>query len=298
MVVSKPTREAEALYGYLCSLPGKGVLTGQTAGPKKGKGDAPEIAAVMAATGKYPAMIGLDIGSGADVAERAIAYWKRGGLVCLTWEWVAPTKGHDAAAQEKEIDLALAVTRGTAQNRALLADIDQVAKELIKLRDAGVPVLWRPLQQPNAGRFWWGKGGPELYQELWQILFQRLSYHHQLDNLIWVLGFSAKPDQDWYPGDEYVDIAGVATAEDFNHGRTHRHLLSVVGFDRPVALQECSVLPDLGAAAADNARWIWFLASREAMATPDHTALQRTYGDAMAITLDEVPALGRVSHGK
>ena len=41
---------------------------------------------------------------------------------------------------------------------------------------------------------------------LWRLMYERFTKHHQLNNLIWVFTGTGN---DWYPGDDYVDILGV-----------------------------------------------------------------------------------------
>ena len=38
-------------------------------------------------------------------------------------------------------------------------------------------------------------------------MFDRMTNHHTLHNLIWVFSFGTDPD--WYPGDAYADIVGI-----------------------------------------------------------------------------------------
>ena len=52
----------------------------------------------------------------------------------------------------------------------LLEDMDAIAKELQKLRDAGVPVLWRPLHEASGGWFWWGSATTD--RETYNALFR------------------------------------------------------------------------------------------------------------------------------
>lgn len=87
----------------------------------------------------------------------------------------------------------------------LMADIDAIAEQLLILKEAKVPVLFRPLHEASGGWFWWGASGPEAYKELYRLLYDRLTNEYGLDNLIWVWNGQ---DAEWYPGDEYVDIIG------------------------------------------------------------------------------------------
>lgn len=55
--------------------------------------------------------------------------------------------------------------------------------QLKRLRDAKVPVLWRPLHEAagnqwNTPWFWWGSKGATVYKQLWNIMFDRLNNHH------------------------------------------------------------------------------------------------------------------------
>lgn len=292
-VASHPTKEAEAVYQYLCGLPDGGLLSGQAIAKPLPKGEGKEIQRWLSVTGKRPAILSLDIEDGAAVVAAAKSHWQQGGLVSLTWNWGAPTKGRGREAMRTEINLVHAITPGTPTYQALSADVDRAVKILAQLRDAGVPVLWRPFHQFNSSRFWWGKGGPEQFKELWRFLFERLSHQHQLDNLIWVLGYNTRPDPDWYPGDEYVDFAGAIVAEPGQHERTYRYLRSIVGFDRPVSLHETIVVPD--AADLGEARWRWFVVSSEGMdpTVQADEAFRQAILHERIITLDEVPPLGR-----
>ena len=75
----------------------------------------------------------------------------------------------------------------------------------MKLKAAGVPILWRPLHEAGGKWFWWGAKGADACKKLYDIMRDRLINHHKLDNLIWVW---STPESDWYPGNEKVDIIG------------------------------------------------------------------------------------------
>ena len=54
--------------------------------------------------------------------------------------------------------------------------MDVIAWFLAQLREAGVPVLWRPYHEMNGGWFWWGKKtGQPGYAALYRMLFERLT---------------------------------------------------------------------------------------------------------------------------
>jgi beta-mannanase len=82
---------------------------------------------------------------------------------------------------------------------------------LTQLRDANVPVLCRPYHELNGNWFWWGKQGPDKFKKLWITMYNYFVKEQGLNNIILVLCYTGQPDGNWYPGDEYMDIAGADT---------------------------------------------------------------------------------------
>jgi mannan endo-1,4-beta-mannosidase len=87
------------------------------------------------------------------------------------------------------------------------AQVDVIAGYLKQLRDARIPVLWRPYHEANGDWFWWGgRGGENGYIALYRMTYDRLVHYHHLDNLIWVWnmnapnGKNAGPYADYFPG--------------------------------------------------------------------------------------------------
>ncbi len=86
------SKEALALYAYLNDTFGKKILSGQM---YSGWGF-DEFKYVYEATGKYPAIKGLDfIDSRLNdtVTQEAIAWWKSKGIVTMMWHMGAPGIG-------------------------------------------------------------------------------------------------------------------------------------------------------------------------------------------------------------
>jgi mannan endo-1,4-beta-mannosidase len=219
--------DARALLRYLGSIYGKHILSGQQ--------DQASLDWVTTNVGKSPAILGVDLmdytesrisrGASSQDANHALAFAAKGGIVTFVWHWGAPTGLYDTEdhrwwsgfytdATDFDIDTALADTMN-ANYTLLIRDIDTIAVELKKLQDAGVPVLWRPLHEAEGAWFWWGAKGPEPCKKLWRILYERLTVHHGLNNLIWVWN-SVRPA--WYPGDDVVDIVSADTYTQGDHG--------------------------------------------------------------------------------
>lgn len=191
--------------------------------------------------------------------EHTIAWAQQtGGAVSVMWHWNAPTdlvnqpgsewwRGFYTYATTFDLSGALANPAG-ADYQLLISDIDAIAVELQKYEDAGVPVIWRPLHEAQGGWFWWGAHGSEAFKDLWSLMYDRLSDHHGLDNLIWEFTSStAEGDHlNWYPGDDEVDIIGVDIYTDPTSDMSGQwsDILDVYNGNKMIALSETGTLPD------------------------------------------------------
>jgi mannan endo-1,4-beta-mannosidase len=191
--------------------------------------------------------------------EQTIAWAQQtGGAVSMMWHWNAPTDLIDEPGKEwwrgfytyaTTFDLAATLANPAgADYQLLLSDIDTIAVELQKFEDAGVPVIWRPLHEAQGGWFWWGAQGPDAFKELWTLMYDRLTDHHDLHNLIWEFTSSAAEGDhlDWYPGDDMVDIIGVDIYTDpsSNMSGQWNDVLDVYNGNKMIALSETGTLPD------------------------------------------------------
>ncbi|MBR2075353.1 MAG: beta-mannosidase [Clostridia bacterium] len=219
LVNPNATDNAKRLMKWMTDVYGKKIITGQYSDNGM-YGD--EMNAIYASTGEYPAILGLDLidyspsrvarGTRGKSVDKAIEYWNEGGIISFAWHWNAPEEYLSGTwysafyTDHTNIDLKKIVNGEDPEGYALLIrDIDAIAVQLKRLKEAGVPILWRPLHEASGGWFWWGAKGADAYISLYRLLYDRLTNVHGLNNLIWVWnGQSA----DWYPGDEYVDMIG------------------------------------------------------------------------------------------
>lgn len=116
-----------------------------------------------------------------------------------------PNKDYAFYKADTEFDAANATVEGTWENKVFTEDLKNAAAYLKLLRDADIPVLWRPFHEAAGGWFWWGKDAAS-FKSLWIAMFNYFKTEG-LDNLIWVWTTEGN-DSDWYPGDQYVDIVG------------------------------------------------------------------------------------------
>jgi mannan endo-1,4-beta-mannosidase len=274
----------QKVFTYLQSIWGQKILSGQM--DLTWDDSISMIDRVHRDTGKYPAIMGYDFMNygmtatwvkGISQTEEAIEYWNSGGLVTFAWHWRDPAKLKTAQVNSAEFyttDQATTDFRIPVKNGALdtsstayihLNDgIDLIASELKALQDAGVPVLWRPLHEASGGWFWWGASraddAPRAFAQilLWRHMYDRLTNHHQLNNLIWVWNGQSSA---WYPGDGYVDIVSQDIyADNFNSQSAKYNETRNYAFEKKmVALSETGKIPDPDKMVQDQAMWLWFM---------------------------------------
>lgn len=311
------TKEAKALYNYLCDLQGEAILSGQQIFESNA-----EINVINEVTGKYPAIMGIDLmnyspafverGATGNIIRRAKAWAKQGGIITCCWHWCAPKdlinedkpemRWYDGfRTKATRFDFSKAIKdRESEEYKLIIRDIDAIAAQLKSLADSDIPVLWRPLHEASGGWFWWGSKGAANYVELYKIMYDRLTNYHKLNNLIWVWnGQNAM----WYPGDEYADIL----AYDFYPGKRIygtfdgelQTLQSVSAKAKLCAISENGALPDIDKLAQKNGLWSWFCTwngefvidddGNFSGAYTDLNTLKKFYENDFLITRDELP---------
>jgi mannan endo-1,4-beta-mannosidase len=296
---------ARGLYRLLCDLYGQRVLTGQY--------DFREIDWVREQTGLVPAIGGFDLMDyspsrqefGADprgLVERIVEWGRSGGIVTLSWHWNAPAGlPNESGGREwwsgfytraTDFDVATALADPSSEAYALLLrDMDVVAGELAKLRDEGIPVLWRPLHEGSGGWFWWGARGPEPFVELWRLMFRRYTEHHQLHNLLWVYTPGSLNDfEAWYPGDAFVDVIApdVYTSPEDPMTGTWDPLHALFNGRKLLALGETGTLPRPEAGARFGVWWSWFCLWGDLVRRIPVGDLRAGLGSAEMLTQDEL----------
>lgn len=205
------------------------------------------------------------------VADAIAWYGATGGkgIVQFQWHWFSPMGGSLSTStfysRNTDFDTAKSVVVGTDENTALLRDLNAVAIQLARLRDAGVPVLWRPLHEcrgnDGGAWFWWGTAGPTVLLQIFDIMRDVFLNHHKLDNLIWVW---SEPSPDWYPGNDKIDIVGVDSypaAFDYNcNEATWNQYLEMTNCKKMLAFSEVGTIPDIDTCHNNGIKWLYFMA--------------------------------------
>ncbi|WP_294392821.1 glycosyl hydrolase [uncultured Sphingomonas sp.] len=296
----KASREAKALYAYLWSIYGRKTLTGQQEQNFTPAGARTELDYLQRVTGKQPALLGLDYIEPSDeigVNQRAIAWHRSGGIVTICWHWGAPDVGTGYENSKKAFDVAEALTPGTPQNQAMMAQMAHVGDLLTTLRDARVPVLWRPFHEFSGDWFWWGQHGPDAFKALWRLMYDYYTRTRKLDNLVWVLGWAGQQvDAAYYPGRDCVDIAGADIYAKDHGGLApmFQQVKAIVGDTVPICLHENGPVPD-PATLGPDADWLWFMTwhTRWLTGADQNTPelLRSYYNSDRYLTKDELPRI-------
>ena len=138
------------------------------------------------------------------------------------------------------------------------------------------------------------------YKKLWKLMYETFTKKHGLHNLIWIYSGTRL---EWYPGDEYVDIAGIDL---YPMGRCYGtqanaflKAAELTGGTKPVMLSEYGSLPDPDRMDIENLKWLGCIVWEGQYLTDeagnyseeyiDKEALQRFYDSGLVITLDELP---------
>lgn len=280
---------AQKVYDYLCDNFGKSILSCQQESTWMDSPDY-EMDIIEKAAGKLPAMRGLDFMNDdfEGVVERSKEWHYKGGLVTICWHTGINGLGYQESLND-EPDFEKLLTPGTDEYNAMIGNWDKAAAALTELRDAGIPVLWRPFHEFDGGWFWWGKKGGDDFIKLWQMMYDRFTNEFGLTNLIWVLGYSGEVKDGWYPGNDYCDIIGSDTYD----GSTHKAAwdkLEAMNTGKPMAFHECGSLPRDGQFEKDGAMWSWFMVwHTDYIVNQYKKNLYNIYNSETVITLDELP---------
>ena len=319
LVNENATENTKRVFSYMCDIYGTDFLSGQYCDMGQ---YGHENACIWKTTGgKYPAVLGLDFmecspsrvanGSTSNATEYAKEFWENGGIVTFCWHWNVPEKyltdiwWNGFYKEGTNIDLD-AIMNGEDEEgmELLVSDMDAIAEQLKILQEADVPVLWRPLHEASGGWFWWGNCEPESYIKLYQMMYERYTEYHGLNNLIWVWNGQ---DGDWYPGDEYVDIIGedIYPGEQVYTSQMNRYMkaLDYTEANKMIVLSENGCLFDPDLAIRDGAMWGFFATWSGEFVSENSTLniysekyteeymLKKVYEHEHVITLDELPDL-------
>lgn len=303
-----------------------------------------DVDLVYSMTGKYPAIQGFDFGSYCPcyawddgVAGRMIDWTNnKGGICTASWHINVPTTMADYTlgepldfakttySEKTDFVTANCMVEGTAEYDYFQLCMKNLANELLKLQDAGVPLIFRPFHEAEGNGykyedgsdgkgswFWWGKEGSKVYKELWAFLQDTLQNEYGLHNLIYEQNLYAWSDDSamWYSGDDRVDLV----AYDKYNVQYNRHdgktsgpnldaesgifytLVDHVDNHKMVAMAENDTVPSMDNMLVEHAYWLYFCPWYDTPSDPfvsgdqDADEFKAIYNSDFCITLDELP---------
>ncbi|MCU4744081.1 glycosyl hydrolase [Natronoglomus mannanivorans] len=298
-----PSEETIALYRYLHDEWGERVLSGQQYEPW----GVDEMDHIESVTGQRPAVQGADFihDDKSQATDQALEWWDQGGITSIMWHWGVP--GQETPEDEYDqsrntgvqIDLQQILQEGTEPNQEFWAELAEVADELETLRDAGVPIIWRPFHEFEGQWFWWGVEGADFFVELWETMHEYYVHERDLDNLIWLLPHTGNPNPNWVPDESTFDLWGGDT---YSGGTSYQWLyddvVSVHGEDRPIIMHEIGrddgatdgQPPDPDAVPQDGAWWsMWINWHTSWLTNIEDSYLDHVYNHELTVTLEDVP---------
>jgi hypothetical protein len=309
LVNPNATPEAKKLKYLLDSLYGKKIISGQAF-----ESVFENWLSIIetASNGKLPAILSLDYmnstpwrvanGTNPDTTTGMAINWakKMGGIVEMHWHWDAPSNTNFSTWQgfytkNTTFDLAKALENIESEDyKLLIRDMDIVAKLIKRLQDSSIAILWRPLHEAEGAWFWWGAKGGNACKSLYRLMYDRFVNHHGLNNLIWVWNSYGKTKENWYPGDDVVDIIAW-DYPDYNqaNGSWSQYQELFGNKDKIFALGEDGKLidPDVW----ENQKWSYFITWAYMIQDPSkpngkNTAawVNQVYNDTRVITLDDL----------
>lgn len=310
LVNPQATPEAKSLYQFLLSTFNKRIISGQTSSYYN---------EVKTIAGKSPMIKGWDFQhytqgyaylwkNGAHTfgweddgtVKQAIDWYKSTqgkGIITFQWHWHSPSGGSAGTntfyTDQTTFDVTKAVQSGTLENTLIIRDIDSIASQLSKFQKAGIPVLWRPLHEAGGAWFWWGAKGAQPCKALFSILYERLTNHHHLNNLIWVW---STPETDWYPGNEYIDIVGHDSYPGlYNYDvqkNTFDRLFNLTQGKKLIAMTENGPIPNPEDCLSLDAPWAYFMSWSDLVARQNTNAhIKEVFNNPDVLTLENPTAV-------
>lgn len=242
-----------------------------------------EVSYISKITGKTPKLIGFEllsyspninysdasdaclkeIDENRDTLITAMDLAKKSDVILtMTFHWYSPLGGRDKSfyTQNTDFNAEKVLFDGTPERIAFFHDMDMIAQQLKKFSDENIPILWRPFHESEGKWFWWAAKGPEIACELYKLMFDYYTFHHHLNNLLWVWNC---PLAEGYPGDEYVDIISMdiylPEYAKTDYAKEYNKLISETTKKKVVALAEVGYIPDIKMLAQSHTPWAYYM---------------------------------------
>ena len=283
------TNDACKVLSYLDDLTDErrpGVVSGQNVehgdemlDPEPDEGWSYLIEQLHANTGKWVGMAGVDYEFTAKFSVNRLQnanvklkeYWNEGGLITINWTPRNYFYGGDYSPMQDPPNGPLngqnfrdLITPGKPEYDQWIGALNRIAEALLDLRDAGVVVIWRPMQEMNNPSMWFarntalGKGdiGAQEWKDVWIHMYNYFTNDKGLNNLLWNysgLAWQPNASAETYPGDQYVDIISITSYHDELNIPNYN---TWMGYDKPLGAAEYGRrIPNAGSPNFDNTKY-------------------------------------------
>ncbi|CAM4461150.1 putative peptidase/beta-mannanase [Paenibacillus endophyticus] len=264
--------QAVDVVQYLKDLTGKGMLSAMHHDQSYANPGSNDVLHQRVANefGVYPALYSADFLTGGTVQYRqnmineVIRQWNNGNLVQIMFHVSPPQytvqqesegnwggdQAHETMPSPNRIFSYLyndqwkeLMTEGTPLNTNWKLRMDEYAKYLQQLEDAGVTIMLRPFHEMNQHVFWWGgRPGEEGSAQLYRMFHDYMEKEKGLSNIVWVWNIQDLPDNYGFADgdakfDRYEGIDGGLAEYDandwssFSPGKQYYDVLSVDFYD-------------------------------------------------------------------
>lgn len=225
------TQATRNVVNWLAHLPNRvdnRVLSGFFGGYSAWTFSTAQLDGLHTATGQYAGLFGGDYGAGwatdpnptnlIDFTCNAAlkTHWNNGGVVTVSVACPSPGFADGGNLRTHLANFADLLNPATTTGARWRTYLDKMAQGLADLRDAGVPVLWRPFHEMNGNWFWWGAQDANTFKSVWIDMYNYFTNTKGLNNLIWVYAPDFGPGSwtSYYPGAAYVDVVGLDVYDD------------------------------------------------------------------------------------
>lgn len=257
IVDKNATNATAALFYNLKKIAQTNILFGHQDDTKRGVIDSSEqwsneqqftgisrkLSDVKKITGAYPAVYGFDFSRITDyepgnawfayekdiARELTIDAYNRGGIITYCWHYQNPVSKKGFYWNDSPVEAVSQILPGGKYNDVFnkaLEDIAAYDKTLIGKDGKLIPVIFRPFHEFDGDWFWWGKAHctVEQYKTLYQYVVTYLRDKLGVHNFL----YAWSPDKNFnseaeylerYPGDAFVDLAGIDEYGDMEPGK-------------------------------------------------------------------------------
>ena len=213
--------KGEILYGHQ-----DGLCYGHDWKVEDWKADSLTRSDVKAVTGKYPVVMGFELG-GIEMGDKAsldsvdfglirkaaMLHVQRGGIVTFSWHPRNPLTGGDAWDVSSKQVVKSILKDGELNGLFMDEWLPRLGDFFESLE--GTPVIFRPWHENSGSWFWWGKDlcSEQEYKDLFRTTWIYLVKARGLTNLLWCYspnsGVGPEEYMSRYPGDDIVDLLGL-----------------------------------------------------------------------------------------